>query len=366
MKVESRAAGPYRYLVVGSGWRSGVFLRLGTQFPEALAVTGVVSHTQARADEVATQWDLPTGTDVAEAVRRDRPDFVVVLVPWDRAPVLTEEVVRLGVPVLCETPPAPDLDGLRAAWAAVGSSGLVQSAEQYLRYPGHFARLKVIERGLIGSPTSVHVSQTHLYHEVSVIRAMLGAGMAPATVTAHDVTVPLVEPQDYGRWSGDEEAKQLTNTFAHIAFEGGGFGTYDFTERQWWNPLRVNRIVVNGSRGEILDDRVTFLQGSRRVTTMRLERRRVGDELTFEGREVDHISFGADLLWTNEWLGRNLTDDDLAVGDHLVAMGRWTRGEGPEPYPMAEACQDHAIGLAIEESAAKGTSVVVTGLPWMS
>ncbi len=365
MVEESRASGPYRYLVVGSGWRSGVFLRMGTQFPETLAVTGVVSHTQARADEVAATWHLPTGTDLAEAVRRDRPDFVVVLVPWDRAPVITEEIVRLGVPVLCETPPAADMDGLRAAWAALGSSGLVQSAEQYLRYPGNAARLQVIARGLIGTPTSVHVSQTHLYHEVSKIRALLGAGMSPTTVIARDVTVPLVEPQDLGKWTGDGEAKQLTNTFAHLTFESGGFGTYDFTTRQWWNPLRVNRLVVNGSRGEILDDRVTFLQGSRRVTTMRLERRHVGDELTFEGREVDHISFGADLLWTNQWLGRGLTDDDLAVADHLVAMGKWVRGDGPEPYPMAEACQDHAIGLAIEESARTGMGVTVADLPWM-
>ncbi len=365
MKEESRTNGRYRYLVVGSGWRSGVYLRLGTQFPETLAATGVVSHTQARADEAAAMWNLPTGTDLAAAIRRDPPDFVVVLVPWDRAPVITEEVVRLGVPVLCETPPASDLAGLRATWAAVGSSGLVQSAEQYLRYPGNVARLQVIERGLIGAPTSVHVSQSHLYHEVSKIRALLGAGMSPTTVTARDVTVPLVEPQDLGVWSDDGTAKQLTNTFAHLAFESGGFGTYDFTTRQWWNPLRVNRLVVNGSRGEILNDRVTFLQGARRVTTMRLERRHVGDELTFEGREVDHISFGTDILWTNQWLGHGLTDDDLAVADHLVAMGRWTRGEGPEPYPMAEACQDHAIGLAIEESAATGTSVVVADLPWM-
>ena len=41
--------------------------------PKALAATGVVSHTQARADEVAATWHLPTGTDLAEAVRRDRP-----------------------------------------------------------------------------------------------------------------------------------------------------------------------------------------------------------------------------------------------------------------------------------------------------
>jgi hypothetical protein len=39
--------------------------------------------------------------------------------------------VELEGPGLCETPPAPDLEGLRSLWAAVGASGLVQVAEQY-------------------------------------------------------------------------------------------------------------------------------------------------------------------------------------------------------------------------------------------
>ena len=33
------------------------------------------------------------------------------------------EAVERGLPVLAETPPAPDLDGLRALWSAVGRPG---------------------------------------------------------------------------------------------------------------------------------------------------------------------------------------------------------------------------------------------------
>jgi hypothetical protein len=35
-------SGPYRYVAVGSGWRLGVFMRLGTEFPDKLAVACVV------------------------------------------------------------------------------------------------------------------------------------------------------------------------------------------------------------------------------------------------------------------------------------------------------------------------------------
>ena len=47
-----------------------------------------------------------------------------------------------------------------------------------------------------------------------------------------------------------------------------------------------------------------------------------------------------------------LADDDIAVAALLEQTGAWARGDGPPPYPLADACQDHPIGLAIGESAA--------------
>jgi hypothetical protein len=63
-------------------------------------------------------------------------------------------------------------------------------------------------------------------------------------------------------------------------------------------------------------------------------------------------------------VGTNLSEDDIAVASHLAAVGRWARDEGPEPYPLARACQDHALGLAIEESARTRADVRVEGEVW--
>ena len=46
------------------------------------------------------------------------------------------------------------------------------------------------------------------------------------------------------------------------------------------------------------------------------------------------------------------------------SIAAWTRGAGPPPYPLAEASQDHLIGLAIEESAALDRPVTTTTGPW--
>jgi hypothetical protein len=45
-------------------------------------------------------------------------------------------------------------------------------------------------------------------------------------------------------------------------------------------------------------------------------------------------------------------------------MARWVRGEAPPPYPLAEACQDHLLALAIAESAALQQPVHVGAEAW--
>ena len=108
--------------------------------------------------------------------------------------------------MLTETPPAPDVDGLRQLWAAVGAADRVQVAEQYLALPGHAARRAVVAAGTIGTPTSVQVSSTHGYHAVSMMRGFLGAqgdrvGNGPVTVSARTFTAPLVDPLARDGWT---------------------------------------------------------------------------------------------------------------------------------------------------------------------
>ena len=109
-------------------------------------------------------------------------------------PQYVVEAVDRGLPVLAETPPAPDLDGLRALWSAVGDSGLVQVAEQYPLMPSHAARAALVATGAIGRPTQVQVSSTQQYHAVALIRGLLGTGRGPVTVRASRFTAPLVSP----------------------------------------------------------------------------------------------------------------------------------------------------------------------------
>jgi predicted dehydrogenase len=373
---------PVRFAVVGTGWRTRFFLRLAAMAPDLLEPVAIVGRTPQRAREALEQARVAAAPFAAHlhdrlpAAGLDhalslRPDFVIAAVPWETSPEVIRDVVAAGVPVLAETPPAPDREGLRALWSDVGASGLVQVAEQYTRMPGHAARIEVVRRGVIGAPHQVQVSSTHLYHAVSLMRTMLGSGdtaaVTGARVTARQATAPMVDPLTPDGWvgggAGVPAPEPRTTTIATLDFGEGRLGLYDFVDNQWWNPYLHRRIVIRGSLGEIADDSVLRMTPDGPMGS-RLEHRRTGVDLNLEGNALWHTSFDGEVVYRNAWHDARMSEDDLAVAQLLADMGAWTRGEGPEPYPLAQGLWDHALSLAIVDSARTGEDVIVGAEPW--
>jgi predicted dehydrogenase len=311
---------------------------------------------------VRTPRDLPVPT--FSSLEEIRPDFVVTAVPWDANPAVIVEAVERGLPVLAETPPAPDREGLRALWQAVGESGLVQVAEQYLLVPAHAARLAAVRAGVIGTPTQVQVSSTHMYHAVSLIRGFLGAGRGPVTVRATRTTADLVDPLTRDGWTGDAEPKPATTTIATLDFGDGRSGLYDFTDNQWHNQLRFRRILVRGTHGELRDDEVVRLTEPRTIVRTPLVRRQTGYDLDLDDFDTDTITLGDRVLFRNPYPGRRWNDEEIAIASLLQQTAAWVRGAGPAPYPLADGAHDHLIALAIEQAADTDRTVAVPVPDW--
>jgi predicted dehydrogenase len=343
------------FAVVGAGWRAEMFWRLAAGLPDVECVGAVVR----------TPRDLPVPTFAS--LDEIHPDFVVTAVPWDANPAVIIDAVGRGLPVLAETPPAPDAAGLADLWTRTGDTGLVQVAEQYLMVPAHAARLAAVARGAIGEPTQVQVSSTHQYHAISLIRGYLGAlGQArgPVTVRASRTTAPLVDPLTRDGWTDDDTPKPATTTIATVDFGDGRSGLYDFTDNQWHNQLRFRRILVRGTLGELRDDEVVRLAGPRTVIRTPLVRRQTGYDLDLDGFETDTITLGDDVLFRNPFPGRRWNDEEIAIATLLRRMAAWVRGEGPPPYPLADGAHDHLIALAVEQAADTDRTVVVEAPPW--
>ncbi len=353
---------PVRFGVVGTGWRAEFFVRLGRLRPDVLDVAGVVARRPERADQVRAEWGTPTFGTVEELLAAG-PQFVITSLPWETNPGVVEQLVEAGVAVLSETPPAPDRAGLEQLWSRVGDSGLVQVAEQYPLMPMHAARLAAVR--LIGTPTSVQISSTHQYHATALIRSFLGVGPgAGATVSGQTFTAPLLDPMARAGWNPDPGPHPATTTLATVDFGPAGMGLYDFTDNQWHNRLRSRRLVVRGSHGEIADDRLIRWAGPESIVGSPFLRRQSGYDLDLEGYDSEYISLDGEILWQNPFVGRRLSDEEIAILTQLTAMATWCRGDGPPPYPLAEAAQDHTLALAIDESVAAGRPVDVPPGPW--
>jgi predicted dehydrogenase len=344
------------FALIGSGWRAQMFLRLADQLGTVRCGAVVVRTPR--------HLDVPTFTSLDACLQEIGVDFVLTATPWSVTPALIVDAVDRGLPVLAETPPAPDLDDLRSLWSAVGDSGLVQVAEQYLMMPSHAARAALVASGVIGTPTQVQVSSTQQYHAVSMIRGLLAAGRGPVSVRATRFTAPLVSPLSRAGWTDDEEAHPTTTTIATLDFGDGRSGLYDFTEQQTRNQLRFRRLTVRGSAGELHNDEVVRMTGPRTLVRTPLVRRQTGYDLDLIGYDTEHISLGSEVLYRNPYPGRRWMDDEIAMATLLERMATWLRGEGPEPYPLAEGAQDQQIALAIEEAADSDTTVTTSREAW--
>jgi predicted dehydrogenase len=345
-----------RFALIGAGWRAEMFQRVSAGLDTVECVGAVVRSPRP--------FPVPTFASLAECVEAEHPDFVLTAVPWPDTPRLIEEAVALGLPVLAETPPAPDLEGLRSLWQSVGGSDLVQVAEQYLMMPSHAARLALVRSGRIGEPTQVHVSSTHQYHAVSLIRGLLGVGRGPVTVRAVNLRSPLVDPLTRAGWTDDDTAKEVTTVIATLDFGGGRSGIYDFTDNQWHNQLRFRQLGVRGSAGELNEDEVVRLVAPRTVVRTPLVRRQTGYDLDLDGFDTDTITLGDEVLYRNPYPGRRWSDEEIALATLLDATATWVRGEGPAPYPLADGAQDHLIALAIEEAAETDRTVTIAAEAW--
>ena len=344
------------FAIVGSGFRAQALLGVARELDTVRCVGAVVRTPR--------HLEVPTFPSLDACLHEAQVDFVLTATPKPLTPQYIVEAVDRGLPVLAETPPAPDLAGLRALWSAVASSGRVAVAEQYPLMPTHAARKALVATGALGTPTQVQVSSTQQYHAIALIRGLLGAGRGPVSVRATRFTAHLVSPLSRAGWTDDQAEHPTTTTIATVDFGDGRSGVYDFTEQQTRNLLRFRRLTVRGSAGELHNDEVVRMTGPRTLVRTPLVRRQTGYDLDLVGYDTEHISLGDEVLYRNPYPGRRWMDDEIAMATLLEQTASWVRGEGLEPYPLAEGVQDHQIALAIEEAADTDATVTTSAEAW--
>jgi predicted dehydrogenase len=350
------------YGIVGSGWRAEFYLRIARDLPDRFRAGGIVVRDEGKGRVLEDVWGVKTCRTLDDLLEVSGLRFVVVSVPWSVTPLMLRELARCGIPALAETPPAPDLDGLVALHELTERGAKIQVAEQYQFQPLHAARIRLARSGKLGTVTQAQVSVAHGYHGMSLMRKFLGVGFEDATIMARKFVSPIVSGPGRGGPPTVEQITDSSQTIAYLDF-GDKLGVYDFTGDQYLSWIRSLRVLVRGERGEINDWHVKYLEDFRTPVAIELKRLDAGPNGNLEGYYHKGILAGDEWIYQNPFIPARLSDDEIAVATCLDKMARYVDG-GPSFYSLAEASQDHYLGLVVDEAVKTGGTVATRRQPW--
>lgn len=348
-------------IIGGAGWRAEFYLRIAAALPERFRVVGLVVRNAEKA-QAAAKWGAPIFETPDAMLAAEKPAFVVTSVPSAANAGLLAELSRRGVAVLSETPPAPDVAAMSALTPLIRSGARIQIAEQYPFQPLHAARIALVDAGRLGAVSQAQVSLAHGYHGMVLLRRFLGIRFECPAITARRFASPIVAGPGRKGLPTEERIGQSAQEIAWLEF-GGKLGVFDFTGDQYFSWVRSPRLLVRGDRGEINNEEVRYLVDFLTPVHLRLERRTAGENGNLEGYYLKGIMAGADWVYRNPFIPGRLTDDEIAIATCLAKMAAYAAG-GPEFYGLAEACQDHYLGLLVKQAWTTGETVKAEPQPW--
>ena len=268
-----------------------------------------------------------------------------------------------GIPVLSETPPAPDLTALLKLYQHYKEkNGKIQVAEQYHLQPMHAARMAVIESELLGEVRQAQVSATNFYHGVSLMRRYLGIYFDAPIIRGMTFQSPCIDGPNREGLPIEEKYVSAKQDIAWFDF-GHKLGVLDFSNDQYFSWIRNERILIRGDRGEIINHDVTYLADYLTPIENKFVRHQAGANGNLEGNFLKDVQLGDRWYYKNPYIGQPLSDDEIAVAQCLEKMVRYLE-TGKVFYSLAEASQDHYLSLLYQEAIKSGKPIQAERQPW--
>lgn len=324
-----------RFAIIGAGWRSEFYIRIAKALSDQLHITGIYIRNKNTAATFSQKYSLPI-FDTLEDTLATNPDFVVSCVNKDG---ICDEIAMLcekGVAVLSETPIGTSVDQINAFINAVKPDWRVQVAEQFHFQPRNQAIKAIIDSGILGDVHQVQLSCCHDYHAVSLIRYFLDIGETAPTVNSFSLSDPIIKYNGRsGITSPQKTDSQQTIALLHY---GDKTAVYDFSHEQYFSDIRATRITVRGTKGEIVGDQCTYLNGTTPIR-FTLSRNHCGNDENLDGMYLDSITGNGSILYENPFKGARLTDEEIAIAVCLFKMKTYV-DTGEEFYTVRSAATD--------------------------
>lgn len=330
--------GKIRFAIVGSGWRSLFYVRIAKALPEHFELLAMLCRTQEKADKMARENDIVTSISEEEVLAM-KPDFIVSAVSKASMNEVARHYASLGVAVLSETPAALDFKTLLDTYEDVKEGYKIQVAEQYFKYPVYDNIIKIVESGIIGQPVSVHLSAMHDYHAASIIRHVLGCGCEDVKITGKAFDMKVTDTKTRYETLTDGKVVEKEEKHLVMEYESGKVAFYDFMSDQYRSGIRRTHILVRGTRGEICDDMLYYL-------------------------DENNLACEKKITYSCPYESRGLSEDETAIASLMLGMKEYAEG-GAEVYPIQEALEDaYLLDLMTEAGKNPYITVETKERPW--
>jgi hypothetical protein len=228
----------------------------------------------------------------------------------------------------------------------------------------HAARIELARTGRLGDISHVQVSVAHGYHGISLIRQLLNVGFENAEISGQRFLSSIVEGPGRDGIPREEKIHESEQDIAILRF-GDKLALFDFTGEQYFSWIRGNRVLVRGTHGEISGEEVAWLQDFRTPILAKLRKIGQEHESNLLGYHYGGILLGSEWIYRNPFLAGRLTDDEVAMATSLCKMSEYVQG-GPSFYSLAEASQDHYLGMLMQRAITEGTIVTSEKQVWSS
>jgi predicted dehydrogenase len=398
------------FAMVGAGFRAAAYFRLAATLDGLPCVGAVVRSPRP--------LPVPAFGSLAACLATASPDFLVTALPPAANAIVLAEAVRLGIPVLSETPVAgvpglvPVSDHEQLAPIHTGRTGPVSAPEPT---PTHTAPTGPVSAP---EPTPTHTAPTGPVSALEPTPTHTGR-TGPGPRAERDQGTPnhpgwagvvqvaeqyLLMPTHAARLAavragmiGAPTQVQVSSTQLHHAVSlmrgmlGADVGPVTVRASRHTAPLvsplsrtgwtddaaphaavtTIAMLSFHGGKSGLYD--FTDNQTRNQLRFRRILVRGTHGELQDDAlvrlagprtivrtplvRDDGGISLGGRVLYRNPFPGLRLNDDEIATATILMATAAWVRGEGPPPYPLELGAHDHRVGQAITTAAETGRTV---------
>ncbi len=313
------------YCIIGGGWRAQFYIRIAKMLPHMFNVKAVCIRNRESAERIRRQYDVNVVNSIDEILNFDC-DFFVNCINKEDISDLSFQLCEKGYAVLQETPAMPtdkDIKKYR-----------LQVAEQFHLKPMYQAIKGIIDDGIIGVVNHIEISVAHEYHAMSLIRFFMNEDM-PKCIYSKQLTNEVLHTHFR---VGEIKHKEILPSRHQLAiFQWDGKSAiYNFDYEQYFSPVRNDRLLIRGTRGEIENNTVRYFNSQNRFCESEIKQQKCGN---LDGFFNSAVTFENKVYYVSPFDDARLSDEETAIATTLLKMAEYVK-TGEKFYSFESAVKD--------------------------